>query len=109
LFCPFLPIEYAKYTATNSKIHHRKEDVLEEAFTIGMSGSLVINANTNNYKALEEVSHSWCAIIAIGDFTGGNTCFPQLGVKIHCPRGTFKQLGQLEFTKMLLCKERCHP
>ncbi|RPA88375.1 hypothetical protein L873DRAFT_1605201, partial [Choiromyces venosus 120613-1] len=50
--------------------------------------SLVINANTNNHKDLEDVCHGWCAIVPLGDFEGGDACFPELGVRIACPPGS---------------------
>lgn len=31
--------------------------------------------------------HVWCAIVALRDFERGNTCFPQLGVKIDYSLG----------------------
>jgi len=49
--------------------------------------SLVINANTNNHKDLEEERHGWCAIVVFGDFEGGDACIPELGVKIDCTPG----------------------
>ena len=60
---------------------------VDEAFGIWTSHSLVINANTNNHKDLEDVCHGWCAIVVFGDFEGGDACFPELGVKIDCTPG----------------------
>ena len=39
-------------------------------------------------KDVEDVCHGWCAIVVLGDFKGGDACFPELGVKIDCPPGT---------------------
>ena len=93
LFQAFLPKEHEQYTAAYNAIYTKlhgknKRDPVDEAFGIWTSRSLVINANTNNHKDLEDVCHGWCAIVALGDFTGGDACFPQLGVKIDCPPGS---------------------
>ena len=52
--------------------------------------SLVINANTNNHKDLEDICHGWCAIVLLGDFEAGDACFPELGVKIDCTPGRLR-------------------
>ena len=106
LFRAFLPNDHEKYTAAFKKIYHGNQDKVDEAFGIWTSRSLVINANTNNHKDLEDVCHGWCAIVALGDFTGGDACFPQLRVKIDCPPGTYKQLGQIEAAWTLLCQDK---
>jgi len=87
LFQTFLPEEHSKYTAVYETIYHGKADNVDEAFGIWTSHSLVINANTNNHKDLEDVCHGWCAIVVFGDFEGGDACFPELGVKIDCTPG----------------------
>jgi len=84
LFQTFLAEEHTKYTAVYETIYDGKADNVNEAFGIWTSRSLVINANTNNHKDLEDVCHGWCAIVVFGDFEGGDACFPELGVKIDC-------------------------
>ena len=93
LFHTFLPDEHAKYTLAYNGIYDKIygegiREPVDEAFGIFTSRSLVINANTNNHKDLSDVCHGWCAIVAFGDFKGGDACFPQLGVKIDCPPGS---------------------
>jgi len=93
LFLAFLPEDHEKYTAAYNAIYTKihsanKRNPVDEAFGIWTSRSLVINANTNNYKDLEDVFHEWCTIVALVDFTGDDACFPQLGVKIDCPPGS---------------------
>jgi len=82
LFQTFLPEEHSKYTAVYETIYDGKADNVDEAFGIWTSRLLVIKANTNNHKDLEDVCHGWCAIVVFGDFEGGDACFPELGVKI---------------------------
>jgi hypothetical protein len=88
LFHAFLPEEYSKYKAVYGTIYDGRADNIDEAFGIWTSRSLVINANTNNHKDVEDVCHGWCAVVVLGDFKGGDACFPELGVKIDCPPGT---------------------
>jgi len=88
LFQTFLPSEHSKYRAAYEAIYDGRADPVDVAFGIWTSRSLVINANTNNHKDLEDISHGWCAVVAMGDFEGGDACFPELGVKINCPPGT---------------------
>ena len=93
LFATLLPDEHAKYKLAylgiSDKIHGEGErDPVDQAFGIFTSRSLVINANTNNHKDLADVCQGWCAIVVLGDFLGGDACFPQLGVKIDCPPGS---------------------
>ena len=90
LFQTFLPEEYSKYAVVYETIYDGRADNVEEAFGIWTSRSLVINANTNNHKDLEDVCHGWCAIVVLGDFEGGDACFPELGVKIDCPPGVYR-------------------
>ena len=70
LFQVPLPEEQEKYTAAyNAKFKIRgtnKRDPVDEAFAIWTSRSLVINANTNNHKDLQDVFHGWCAIVDWG-------------------------------------------
>jgi len=87
LFQTFLLEEHSKYTAVYKTIYDGKADNVDEAFGIWSSRSLVINANTNNHKDVEDVCHGWCAIVLFGDFDGGDACFPELGVKIDCTPG----------------------
>lgn len=87
LFQIFLPSEHSKYTAAYETIYDGRADNVDKAFGIWTSRSLVINANTNNHKDLEDVCHGWCAVVPIGCFTGGDACFPELGVKINCLPG----------------------
>jgi len=87
LFQTFFPEEHSKYKALYETIYNGKADNVDEAFGIWTSRSLVINANTNNHKNLEDVCHGWCAIVVLGDFEGGDACFPKLGVKIDCTPG----------------------
>jgi len=87
LFQTFLPEEHSKNTAVNETIYDGKADNGDEAFGIWTSRSLVISANTNNHKDLEDVCHGWCARLVFGDFEGGDACFPELGVKIDCTPG----------------------
>jgi len=87
LFQTFLLEEHSKYTALSETIYDGKADNVDEAFGIWTSRSLVMNANTNNHKDLEDVGHGWCAIVVFGDFEGGDACFPELGVKIDCTPG----------------------
>ena len=63
-------------------IYDGKADNVDEAFGIWTSRSLVINANTNKHKNLEDMCHVWCAIVVFGDFEGSDASFPELGVKI---------------------------
>lgn len=88
LFQTFLPNEHSKYAAAFQAIYDGRADPVDIAFGIWTSRSLVINANTNNHKDLEDVCHGWCAVVAMGNFEGGDACFPELGVKINCPPGT---------------------
>ena len=88
LFKAFLPEEHSKYTAVYEHIYDGRADNVDKAFGIWTSRSFVVNANTNNHKDLEDVCHRWCAIVPMGDFEGGEACFPELGVKIDCPPGT---------------------
>jgi len=80
LFQTFLPSEHSKYRAAYEAIHHGRSDPVDVAFGIWTSRLLVINANTNSHKNLEDVCHGWCAVVAMGDFEGGDACFPELGV-----------------------------
>jgi len=57
LFQTFLPEEHSKYSAVYETIYDGKADNVDEAFGIWTSRSLVINANTNNNKDLEDVCH----------------------------------------------------
>jgi len=82
LFQTFLPEEHSKYTAHYETIYDGKADNVGEAFGIWASRSLVIKANTNNHKDLEDVCHGWCAIVVFGHFEGSDACFPELGVII---------------------------
>ena len=92
LFRAVLPEEYGKYRAVYDEIYEENErDPIDEAFGIWTSRSLVMNANTNNHKDLEDVCRGWCAIVVLGKFEGGDACFPELGVKIDCPPGTYRQ------------------
>jgi len=84
LFQTFLPGEHARYTAVYETIYNGKADTEDEACGLWTSRSLVINANTNNYKDLENLCHGWCVIVVFGDVEGGDACFPELGVKIDC-------------------------
>jgi len=87
LFQTFLPKEHSKYTAVLETIYDGKADNVDESFGIWTSRSLVINANTNNHKDLEDVCHGWCAIVVFKNFEGGDACFPELRVKIDCTPG----------------------
>ncbi|KAG0643484.1 hypothetical protein HOY80DRAFT_997741 [Tuber brumale] len=80
LFHAFFPEEYPKYKAVYGTIYDGRADNINEAFGIWTSHSLVINANTNNHKDVENVCHRWCAIVVLGDFKGGDACLPELGV-----------------------------
>ena len=93
LFETFLPDEHAKYTLAYNGIYDKKlgkdqRNPVDQAFGIFTSRSLVMNANTNNHKDLQDVCLGWCAIVALGGFGGGDACFPQLGVKMECPPGS---------------------
>jgi len=88
LFHTFLPSEHSNYRAAYEAIYDGRADPVDVAFGIWTSRSLVINANTNKHKDLEDVCQWWCAIVAMGDFEGGDNCFPELGVKINCAPGT---------------------
>jgi len=93
LFETFLPDEHAKYTQAYNGIYDNihgqgNRDAVDSALGIFTSRSLVINANTNNHKDLEDICQGWCAIVALGGFEGGDACFPQLGVKIDCTPGS---------------------
>jgi len=85
LFQTFLLREHSKYRAAYEAIYDGRVDPVDVAFGIWTSGSLVINANTNNHKDLEDVCNGWCAVVARSHFEGGDACFPELGVKINCP------------------------
>ena len=87
LFQTFLLEEHSKYTKLYETIYNGKADKVDKAFGIWTSHSVVINANTNNHKDLEDICHGWCAIVVFGDFEGGDSCFPELGVKIDCTPG----------------------
>jgi len=87
LFPTFLREEHSKYTAVYETIYNGKADNVDEAFGIWTSRSLVINANTNHHKDLEDVCYGWCAIVVFGDFEGGDACFPELRVKVDCTPG----------------------
>jgi len=87
LFQIFLPDEHSKFTAIYETIYDGKADNVDEAFGIWTSRSMVINANTNNHKDLEDVCHGWCAMVLFGNFEGGDACFPELGVNIDCTPG----------------------
>jgi len=89
LFQTFHPSEHSKYRAAYKAIYDGRADPVDVAFGIWTTRSLVINANTNNlnHKDLEDVCHGWCAVVAMGDFEGGDACFLELGVKINCPPG----------------------
>jgi len=87
VFQTFLPEEHSKYTAVYESIYDGKADNVDMVFGIWTSRSLVINANTNNHKDLEDVCHGWCVIVVFGDVEGGDACFPELGVKINCTTG----------------------
>ena len=87
LFHTFLQEEHSKYRAVYETIYNGKADNVDESFGIWTSRSLVINANTNNHKDVEDVCHEWCAIVVFGDFEGGDAYFPKLGVKIDCTPG----------------------
>ena len=95
LFCGALPDEHSKYKAAYKVVYGGKDDRIDQAFGIWTSRSFVINANTNNHLDLEDICHGWCAIVTLGNFKGGNVCFPELGVKMDCPPGMFRQLGQI--------------
>ena len=82
----FLLKGHCKYTAVYKTIYDGKADNFDEAVRIWTSRSLVINANTNNHKDLEDICHGWCAIVVFGNFVGSD-CFPELGVKIDCTPG----------------------
>jgi len=58
----FLPEEHSKYTAVYETTYDGKADNVDKAFGIWTSRSLVINANTNTNKDLEDVCHGWWAI-----------------------------------------------
>jgi len=87
LFQTFLPEEHSKYTAVYETIYDSKADNVDKTFGIWTSRSLVIKANTNNHKDLEDVCHGLCAMVVFGDFEGGDASFPELGVKIDCTPG----------------------
>jgi len=87
LFQTFLAEEHSKYTAVYETIYDGKADNVDEAFAIWTSRSLVINANTNNHKDLDQVCHGWCVIVVFRDLEGGDACFPELGLKIDCTPG----------------------
>ncbi|RPA88621.1 hypothetical protein L873DRAFT_1849652 [Choiromyces venosus 120613-1] len=57
LFHAFLMEEYSKYKAVYDTIYDGRADNIDKAFGIWTSRSLVINANTNNHKDLEDVCH----------------------------------------------------
>ena len=88
LFQTLLPNEHSKYAAAFQAIYDRRGDPVDIAFGIWTSRSLVINANTNNHKDLEDVRHGWCEVVGMGNFEDGDTCFPELRVKINCAPGT---------------------
>ena len=88
LFKVFLPEEHSKYMAFYEDIYDRRADKVDKVFGIWTSRLFIVNANTKNHKSLEDVCHKWFAIVPIGDFEGGDACFPELGVKIDCPPGT---------------------
>ena len=83
----FHPEEHSKYTAVYETIYNGKADNVDEEFGIWTTCWLVINANTNDHKDLEDLCHLWCATVVFGDFEGGDACFPQLGVQIDCTPG----------------------
>jgi len=87
VFQTFLPEQHSKYPADYQTIYDGKADNGDEAFGIWTSRSLVINANTNNHKDLEDLCYGWCVIVVCRDFEGGDACFPALGVKIDCTPG----------------------
>jgi len=87
LFQTFLLEDHSKYTAGYETIYDRKADNVDKVFGIYTSRSLVIKVNTNNHKDLKDVCHEWCEIVVLGDFDGGDACFPKLGVKIDCTPG----------------------
>jgi len=87
LFQTSLSEKHSKYRAVYETIYNGPPDNVDEAFGIWTSCSLVINANTNNHKDLEDLCHGWCAIVVFRDFVGGDAWFPELGVKIHCTPG----------------------
>ena len=74
----------AAYNAVYNKIHRDtiKRDPVNEAFGIWTSRSLVINANTNNHKDLEDVFHGWCAIVVLGTLRGVTHAFQNLGSRL---------------------------
>ncbi|KAG0644772.1 hypothetical protein HOY80DRAFT_1027553 [Tuber brumale] len=80
LFHVFFSEEYPKYKAVYGNIYDRRADNIDEAFGIWTSCLLVINTNTNNYMDVEDIYYEWCTIVVLGDFKGGDACFPELGV-----------------------------
>jgi len=82
LFQTILPEEPSKYPALYETIYEGKADNDDEEFGIWTSRSVVINANTNNYKDLKDLCHGWCAIVLLEDFESGDASFPELRVKI---------------------------
>jgi len=87
LFETLLPEEHSKYTEVYETIYDEKADNIGEAFGIWTSRSLVINANTNNHKDLEDVCHGWYAIVQFRHFEGRHACLPELRVKIDSTPG----------------------
>jgi len=57
LFQTCLPKEYSKYPAVYETFYDGNADNFDKAFGIWTSSSLLINANTNNHKDLEDVCH----------------------------------------------------
>jgi len=56
-FQTLLQEEHSKYTEVYETIYDGKVDNVHEAFGIWTCRALGINANTNNYNDLEDVSH----------------------------------------------------
>lgn len=44
--------------------------------------TVVANQQVELHRDLKDVKDGWCCIMCVGDFEGGNTCLPDLGVRL---------------------------
>lgn len=87
IYSVFLPDDFAKYKKVFDFLYGNEPDVLDSAFGVWTSRSIVLDALTNIHRDLEDVCRGWCALVPCGDFQGGDACFPSLGVKLQIPVG----------------------
>lgn len=89
VFKAFLPTDSERYTRLKDFFHEKfpLKPLKHFAFGVWSSRAIVLNKTTRIHRDLDDACQGFCALLPLGNFTGGDLCLPELGIKLSCPPG----------------------